>query len=113
MKNLDLIAKYLQQNVPFNASITKGPLVIRFVHGRTSYDVQGGRELRAKQFMTFSVSVKHKKDKKLFLHIDLLPYSYQDNKTRMHTLSVVVQPSMQLQQKETETNICTFNRALL
>ena len=32
----------------------------------------GGEGLRAKQFMTFAVSVKHKKDEKLFLHIDLI-----------------------------------------
>ena len=33
---------------------------------------EGGRRLRAKQFMTFSVTiVNHKKDKKLFLHTDL------------------------------------------
>ena len=33
---------------------------------------EGGRVLRTKQFMTFSVSVKHKKDKKSFLHIHLI-----------------------------------------
>ena len=44
--------------------------------------------LRAKQFTTFSVSVKHKKDKNLFLHINLT-YSYKGNKTRIDTLSVV------------------------
>ena len=60
--------------------------------------------------MTFSFSVKHKQDKKVFLHIDLT-FSYQDNKTPIHTLSVVVQSSMQLQQKETGTNIYAFNRA--
>ena len=32
----------------------------------------GGRVFRTKQFMTFSVSVKHKKDKKSFLHIHLI-----------------------------------------
>ena len=45
--------------------------------------------LRAKQFMTFSVSVKHKKDKNLFLHIDLTTYSYKGNKTRIDTFSVL------------------------
>ena len=51
----------------------------------------------------FSVSVKHKKEKEIFLHIDLI-FPYQGNKTRIKTLSVVaVQSSMQLQQKETET----------
>ena len=38
--------------------------------------------------MTFSVSVKHKKDKKIFLHIELT-YFYQGNKSRLHILSVV------------------------
>ena len=70
----------------------------------------GGGGLRAKQFITFSVSVKHKKDKKLFLHIDLT-YFCQGNKTHIHTMPVVVQSSMQLQQKETGTNIYTFNKA--
>ena len=54
--------------------------------------------------MTFSVSVKHKKDNKLFLHIEL-NYSYQGNKARIHKLSVVVQSSIKLQQKKTGTNI--------
>ena len=58
--------------------------------------------------MTFSFSVKHKKDKKIFLHIDLT-YFYQNNKMHIHTLSV--QSSMQLQQKEIGTNIYVFNRA--
>ena len=31
-----------------------------------------GEGIRATQFMTFSVSGKHKKDKKLFLDIDLI-----------------------------------------
>ena len=64
----------------------------------------GRRGLRAKQFMTFSVSVKHKKDNKLFLHIELT-YSYQGNKTHIHKLSIVVQSSIKLQQKKTGTNI--------
>ena len=38
-------------------------------------------------------------------------YSYKCNKTHIHTLSVVIQSSMQLQQKETGTNIHTFNKA--
>ena len=46
--------------------------------------------------MMFSVSVKHKKDKKIFLHIDLT-YSYEGSKTYMHILAVVLQSSMQLQ----------------
>ena len=51
---------------------------------------EGGRRLRAKQFMTFSVtSVKHKKDKKLFLHADLT-YSFTKAIKRVFiTLSVV------------------------
>ena len=40
-----------------------------------------------------------------------LTYSYKGNKTHIHTLSVVIQSSMQLQQKETGTNIHTFNKA--
>ena len=60
--------------------------------------------------MTFSVSVKHKKDSKLFLHIKLT-YSYQGNKARIHKLSVAVQSNIKLQQKKTGTNIYTFNRA--
>ena len=38
-------------------------------------------------------------------------YFYKCNKTHIHTLSVVIQSSMQLQQKETGTNIHTFNKA--
>ena len=38
-------------------------------------------------------------------------YSYKGNKRHIHTLSVVIQSSMQLQQKETGTNIYTFNKA--
>ena len=40
-----------------------------------------------------------------------LTYSHKGNKTHIHTLSVVIQSSMQLQQKETGTNIHTFNKA--
>ena len=40
--------------------------------GRGGVGGEGGRVLRTKQFMTFSVSVKHKKDKKSFLHIHLI-----------------------------------------
>ena len=40
-----------------------------------------------------------------------LTYSCEGNKTKLHTLSVVIQSSMQLQQKETGTNIHTFNKA--
>ena len=65
-----------------------------------------GRRLRAKQFMTFSVtSVKHKKDKKLFLHVDLTHYFTKAIKrVFIPLLLFVVQSSIQLQQKETETN---------
>ena len=65
----------------------------------------GGSGLRAKQFMTFSISVKHKKDKKLFLHIDLT-YSFTKaiKHVFIHCLLLVVQSSTQPQQKETGTN---------
>ena len=74
----------------FQWSFKQGSLVIQFVHGRTSYDTavmlfrRGGEGLRAKQFMMFSVlvCVKHKRDKKNFLHIDLT--YYQGNKTCIH-----------------------------
>ena len=49
----------------------------------------GGSGLRTKQFMTFFVSLMHKKDKKLFLHIDLnfdLTHFYRGKKMRIHTL---------------------------
>ena len=39
------------------------------------WSLGGGRGLRAKQFIVFPVSVKHKKDKKIFLHKDLT-YSF-------------------------------------
>ena len=72
-----------------------------------------GRGLRVKRLMTFSFSVKHVlKNKKLTLHIDSA-YFYQDNKTHINTLSVVIQSSIQLQQKETLTNTNTFNRAVI
>ena len=41
-----------------------------------------GESLREKQFMTFSVCIKHKKDKKN-VHLDLT--YYQGNKTCIHT----------------------------
>ena len=61
--------------------------------------------LGAKHFMTFSVSVKHKKDEKLFLHINLT-YSFTRATKRVfiHCLLFVVQSSIQLQQKESGTN---------
>ena len=62
----------------------------------------------AKQFMTFSVSVKHKKDKKLFLHIDSIFLTKATKRVYIHTLSVVTQSSMQRQQRVTEANI-TFS----
>ena len=40
-----------------------------------------------------------------------LTYSNKGNKTHIHKVSVVIQSNMQLQQKETETNIHTFNKA--
>ena len=40
-----------------------------------------------------------------------LTYSHKGNKTHIHTLSVVIQSSMQHQQKETGTNIHNFNKA--
>ena len=70
-----------------------------------------GRGLRAKQFMTFSVSVKQKKDKKLFLDIDLT-YSFTKaiNSIFIHCLLFVMQSSIQLQQKETGTKSCSHFR---
>ena len=62
----------------------------------------------AKQLMTFSVSVKHKKDKKLLLHIDSVFLTKATKRVYIHTVSVVTQSSMQRQQRETETNI-TFS----
>ena len=58
--------------------------------------------------MTFSVIVKHKKEKKN-LHIDLT-YSFTKAIKHIHTLLFVVQSSIQVQQKETETNSYIFNR---
>ena len=49
----------------------------------------------AKQFMTFSVSVKHKKDKKLLLHIDSIFLTKVTKRVYIHTLFVVTQSSMQ------------------
>ena len=40
-----------------------------------------------------------------------LTYPCKGNKIHIHTLSFVIQSSMQLQQKETGTNIHTFNKA--
>ena len=68
---------------------------------------RGGRGgLRAEQFITLSVSLKHKKDKKSISAYRLNLFFYQANKTSIHTLSVlfVVQSNIQLQQKEAETN---------
>ena len=59
--------------------------------------------------MTFSVIVKHKKEKKKNLHIDLT-YSFTKAIKHIHTLLFVVQSSIQVQQKETETNSYIFNR---
>ena len=42
-----------------------------------------------------------------------LTYSYKGNKIHIHTLPVVIQSSMQLQQKETGTNIRTFNEVFV
>ena len=47
--------------------------------------------------------MKHKKDKQLFLHIDL-KYFYQGNKTRVHTLSLSV---------VVQNQACSFNRKRL
>ena len=67
-----------------------------------------GKRLMAKQFMTFSVSVKHKKDKKLLLHIDSIFLTKVTKRVYIHILFVVTQSSMQRQQRQTETNI-TFS----
>ena len=47
--------------------------------------------LRAKQAMKFSVSVKHKKKQKIFLHVDLTLFLqfHQGNNTCIHILPVV------------------------
>ena len=47
-----------------------------------------GRGLRAKQFMMFSVSAKHEKDKNISAY-RLNFFFYQSNETGTHTLSVV------------------------
>ena len=61
--------------------------------------------------MRFSDSVKQKKTR-LFLYTDLT-YFYQGNKTHIHTVLLYNQSSMQLEQKESGTNIYTSKRALV
>ena len=61
-----------------------------------------GRRLRAKQSMTFSVSVKHKKDKNFFLYIDLtystyLTYITEEIKSVMNNDDLNFSPGLQLQ----------------
>ena len=99
-----------------NVLLLKGRLVIRFVHGRTSYGVYGrGVGFRGKQFMTFSVSVKHQKDKKIFLHTDLL-YSFTKTIKRVfiHCLLFVVQSSIKHHSRLNITTVCCllYNQAL-
>ena len=53
--------------------------------------------------MTFSITKKHKKDKKIILHLDL-NYFYQGNKTCIYTLSVVVQSSKHAASTERDWN---------
>ena len=56
-----------------------------------------GEGVRAKQFTTISVKVKHKKDKKLFLHIDLTYYFTKAIKyILIQWLLFVVQSGIQL-----------------
>ena len=65
----------------------------------------GGRVSRAKQFMTFSVSVKPtKRNKKIISAYRLSLFFYQDNKMHIHPLSVAVQSNIQLQEKKSGTN---------
>ena len=72
--------------------------------------------LRAKQFVTFSVSVKHKKDKFISAYIYTYSFTKARKKMCIHTLSIVCCFSIVflLQQKETGTNtvaVYIFNRA--
>ena len=78
---------------------TKGLLEIRFVHRRMSNDFWGEG---VKSKAVHDISVKHKKDKKLFLHIDFLSHT----KAIKHCLLLY-----KYCLSGVGTNIYTFNRA--